>query len=134
MSDHQPVELPHNDDDFSEEKLRDILRSHLDGVYLMSRRAMCDRLVSVVAKRYLATSKRESVEYVKGSAIGVACMKHDLTHHIKCGYCYECLLDLVKCLLTNAPDDLAADGGITVLDVWRKEAQDLINQIEGGSE
>lgn len=43
------------DDDFSDEKLRDILRAHLDGVYLMSRRAMCDRLVSVLAKRYLAT-------------------------------------------------------------------------------
>lgn len=30
---------------------------------------------------------------------------------------------LVQCLLDEDPNDLAADGGVTVLDVWRKEAR-----------
>lgn len=30
---------------------------------------------------------------------------------------------LVQCLLDEDPNNLAADGGVTVLDVWRKEAR-----------
>jgi hypothetical protein len=33
------------------------------------------------------------------------------------------LEDLVRCLIDNDPEDLAADGGIRVIDVWRKEAE-----------
>lgn len=36
------------------------------------------------------------------------------------------LIALVTCLLENEPDDLIADGGITVLDQWRKDAARLI--------
>ncbi len=31
--------------------------------------------------------------------------------------------DLIRCLVENDPAELAADGGITVLDVWRKDAE-----------
>ena len=30
---------------------------------------------------------------------------------------------LVQCLIDEDPNDIAADGGVTVLDVWRKEAR-----------
>ena len=33
------------------------------------------------------------------------------------------LRDLVQTLLDNDPNELAADGGITVLDVWREAAR-----------
>lgn len=33
------------------------------------------------------------------------------------------LEDLVQCLIDNDPEDLAADGGIRVIDVWRKDAE-----------
>jgi len=36
------------------------------------------------------------------------------------------LESLVRCLLDNDPDDIAADGGITVLDVWRKDAKRIL--------
>jgi hypothetical protein len=38
------------------------------------------------------------------------------------------LRSLVQCLLDNNPDDLAADGGVTVLDVWRKDAKRILEQ------
>jgi hypothetical protein len=34
----------------------------------------------------------------------------------------ERLQALIRTMLTEDPSDLAADGGVTVLDVWRKEA------------
>ena len=37
----------------------------------------------------------------------------------------ERLRRLAKAILENAPDDMAADG-ITCLDVWRKEAKELV--------
>lgn len=33
---------------------------------------------------------------------------------------------LVECLIFNDPDDMAADG-VTVLDVWRKEARSILS-------
>jgi hypothetical protein len=33
------------------------------------------------------------------------------------------LEDLIQCLIDNDPEDLAADGGIRVIDVWRKDAE-----------
>jgi hypothetical protein len=33
------------------------------------------------------------------------------------------LRDLVQCLIDNDPEDIAADGGVRVIDVWRKEAE-----------
>lgn len=38
------------------------------------------------------------------------------------------LRDLVTCLLDNDPDDLAADGGVTVLDIWRKDASKVMGR------
>ena len=49
-------EIPDNaDDSFPEEKLRNVMLAHLDGVYRMSARANCDRLVTQISKRYLRT-------------------------------------------------------------------------------
>ena len=39
---------------------------------------------------------------------------------------YARLRNLVQTLIDNDPDELAADGGVTVLDVWRKEARRLL--------
>ena len=39
------------------------------------------------------------------------------------------LRELVQTLLDNDPADLAADGGITVFDVWCKEARQVLAQI-----
>ena len=36
------------------------------------------------------------------------------------------LRSLVIAMLENDPSELAADGGITVLDVWRKDARALL--------
>jgi hypothetical protein len=36
------------------------------------------------------------------------------------------LRDLVRVLLDNEPDDLIADGGLTVLDGWRDSARKLL--------
>jgi len=36
------------------------------------------------------------------------------------------LKGLVQCLLENDPDDVVADGGITVLMVWRSDAAHLL--------
>lgn len=38
------------------------------------------------------------------------------------------LRDLVLCLVENDPNELAADGGITVLDVWRNDARQALGQ------
>jgi uncharacterized protein (DUF3084 family) len=38
------------------------------------------------------------------------------------------LKDLVRTLLENEPDDLIADGGITVLDGWRDSARYLLGK------
>jgi hypothetical protein len=49
-----PSEMLDNaDDGFPEEKLRNVMLAHLDGVYRMSARANCDRLVTQIIKRYL---------------------------------------------------------------------------------
>lgn len=78
---------------------------------------------------------KESVDLrnMKGMAIGVACLKHDLVHYTRCGYCYEQLIKLVKCLIENDSEELCADGGVRVIDLWRKDAQTLLNQIEAES-
>jgi hypothetical protein len=36
---------------------------------------------------------------------------------------------LVQCLLDNDPNDDAADGGITVLDVWRRDARAVLKRL-----
>lgn len=41
----------------------------------------------------------------------------------------ESLRDLVDCLIENDPNDSAADA-VTVLDVWRKDARDLMSATE----
>lgn len=41
----------------------------------------------------------------------------------------ERLRDLVNCLIENDPNDYTADA-VTVLDVWRKDARDLIAATE----
>lgn len=41
----------------------------------------------------------------------------------------ERLRDLVDCLIENDPNDGAADA-VTVLDVWRKDARDLLAETE----
>jgi uncharacterized coiled-coil protein SlyX len=38
------------------------------------------------------------------------------------------LRTLVETLLKEDPNELAADGGVTVLDVWRKEARQLLER------
>jgi hypothetical protein len=38
------------------------------------------------------------------------------------------LTSLVHAMLDNEPDDLAADGGITVLMVWRHEARAILSK------
>lgn len=38
------------------------------------------------------------------------------------------LRSLVQCLLDEDPNDLAADGGVTVLDVWRKQARTILER------
>jgi hypothetical protein len=40
------------------------------------------------------------------------------------------LEDLIQCLIDNDPDELAADGGIRVIDVWRKDAQRALSRPE----
>jgi len=42
------------------------------------------------------------------------------------------LRDLVQTLIDEEPDDSAADGGVTVLMVWRQRAQQALARIEGG--
>jgi hypothetical protein len=37
------------------------------------------------------------------------------------------LAGLVRAMLESDPNELAADGGITVLDVWRKDARATLN-------
>lgn len=39
---------------------------------------------------------------------------------------YKLLADLVQAMLDNDPDELVADGGVTMLDVWRKDARRLL--------
>lgn len=41
------------------------------------------------------------------------------------------LSDLVRGLLENDPDDIIADGGVTVLDEWRKQARAALSKVEG---
>jgi len=41
------------------------------------------------------------------------------------------LSDLVRGLLENDPDDIIADGGVTVLDEWRKQACAALSKGEG---
>lgn len=40
----------------------------------------------------------------------------------------ELLRELVADLLDNDPNELAADGGVTVLDVWRKDAARVLGR------
>ena len=51
------------------------------------------------------------------------CEHHEAVQEI------ERLRDLVNCLIENDPNDYAADAA-TVLDVWRKDARDLIAATE----
>mgnify|MGYP006935522010 CR=1 FL=1 len=46
---------------------------------------------------------------------------------------YNELLALVKCLVDNEPDDGAADGGITVYDVWLVDAKRAIAKADQSS-
>lgn len=46
-------------------------------------------------------------------------------------YCVR-LEELVKALIENDPAELAADGGVTVLDVWRKDARAVL--ASGGAQ
>lgn len=41
------------------------------------------------------------------------------------------LRSLVRAMLENDPSDLAADGGITVLQVWRKDAAQALTGKDG---
>lgn len=50
----QQVAQPGGDDKLSDENLDNIMKAHLDGVYLMSTRALGDRIVSVIIRRYQA--------------------------------------------------------------------------------
>lgn len=59
----------------------------------------------------------------RAKQIGVACMKHDLTHSLACGHCHEELRELVREVIDYYPSGSDPD--------WRERAEKATKQKEG---